>query len=96
MRWAWVIIKSIGSGFVALAAAFVFLGMLLTIYAWLMLPKVPENTEGGGEVGWDLISLIMRWGLSQHAAEAVLLGYGFLIFAIGFAIGFWHFSRPLR
>lgn len=64
----------------------------IATFGWLAiaLHSVAKHApaEGGGEIGWDLVSL------SHNAPPAVLL-FPVLVFAIGFLIGFRYFSKSL-
>jgi hypothetical protein len=59
-----------------------------TMIWWAMrnLPPAPGGETGGGEVGWDLITI----GRSGHLAIGAWL---LVAFAIGFSLGFRYFSK---
>jgi hypothetical protein len=84
-----VFLRSLCTGIAALIAS-VFLGLFigLPIAAYYLSKKFPP-TPGGGEVGWDLVTM-------AHNTSPDFLLLPLLIFAIGFALGFRHFSRPSR
>ena len=84
-----VFLRSLCAGIAAVIAS-AFLGFFvgLPIAAYYLSKKFPPP-PGGGEVGWDLVAL-------AHNTSPDLLFLPFLVFAIGFALGFRHFSRPSR
>jgi hypothetical protein len=47
-----------------------------------------SNPAGGAEVGWDLVTIVHN---SHRTAELV----AFASFALGFALGYRAFARPL-
>ncbi len=64
----------------------------IATFVWLAIAmhSVAKHAaaEGGGEVGWDVVSL---W---HNTPPAVLL-FPVLVFAIGFLIGLRYFSKSL-
>jgi hypothetical protein len=58
----------------------------LPVAAYYLSKKFPPP-PGGGEVGWDLVTM-------AHNTSPEFLLLPLFIFAIGFALGFRHFSRP--
>ena len=81
-----VVLRSIrvGIAFVIAAIAIgVLVGLLLAIYfLWR------NGSEGGGEIGWDLVAMYHN---SPMSAKLVPLA----IFAVGFLVGFRCFSRSM-
>ncbi len=69
--------------------------MVAVFYAGIMvwvsiaMHSAAKNARsGGGEVGWDLVSL-------YHNTPSSWLLLPLLVFAVGFFIGFRHFSKSL-
>jgi hypothetical protein len=61
----------------------VFVEILVAVHS------IPQTEIGGGEVGWDLVTLVRN----------IPVGWLFLplaVFAAGFAFGFRYFSRSLK
>lgn len=81
-----VILRSacVGIATVVAATFLSFFVVLLTLY-FLSKNAAPE---GGGEVGWDLVSM-------AHNTSPSWLLLPLLVFAIGFFFGFGYFSKSL-
>lgn len=79
-----VVLRSLCVGIAALAAA-AFIGLPVAFY---FLSRTTPAPEGGGEVGWDLISL-------THNLPATSILVPLVIFAVGFLFGFRYFSKSL-
>jgi hypothetical protein len=80
-----IILRSVCVGIASVVGAIllgVFVGLPVAFY---LLSRGPA-TEGGGEVGWDLVSVA-----HNYAVPSVL--FPLFIFVIGFYVGFRHFSR---
>ncbi len=80
-----VILRSICVGIVSVVAAFclvMFAEIVFAVY-WAM-KNAPSR--GGGEVGWDLVTLM-------HNSPPIALLLPLLAFPIGFYVGFRHFSK---
>jgi hypothetical protein len=79
-----VILRSVCCGIAALVAAVFLSGFVVlfvgSYFAWKNAPP------GGGEFGWDVVSL-------AHDTPSSWLLLPLLVFAIGFFIGFRHFSK---
>ena len=85
MRWFWISLESIACGFVAVFASFVLLVIALHVHTRYVLGLPADQT-----VGWDVISILgPNWRL-------VLIGTPLAIFAVGWSIGFWFFSRRVH
>jgi uncharacterized membrane protein len=81
-----VILRSVCCGIAALVMA-AFSGTFIAL--WVGSYFAAKNVRpGGGEVGWDLVSL-------YHNTASSWLLLPLLVFAIGFFIGFRHFSKSL-
>jgi hypothetical protein len=74
------IVKSIGLGLLAVIAA-LFIFVVFVIVALMILAS---RMAGEGGIGWDSVSLVCQ----QPLISVVI----FLIFAVGFGIGYRHFS----
>jgi hypothetical protein len=82
-----VFLRSLCTGIAAvIASAFLGLFIGLPVAAYFLSKKLPPP-PGGVEVGWDLVTL-------AHNTSPDFLLLPLFIFAIGFALGFRHFSRP--
>jgi len=81
-------LQSIACGVAAIVVAFLAWIFATLIVAIVALEKVP-SPSGGGEVGWDLVSMV-----HNSPVPAKLLAI--VAFLIGFALGYWHFSRSPR
>ena len=84
-----VIMRSICAGIAALFLAFglgIFVG--LPIASYFLSRSSPPGSSGGAQVGWDLVTMA-----HNSPIGAVLIPL--LVFAIGFYLGFRHFSRSL-
>lgn len=82
-----VVLRSVCVGIAALVAAAllgIFIGLPVAFY-FLSRTAAPE---GGGEVGWDLVSL-------THNLPANSILVPLVIFAVGFLFGFRYFSKSL-
>jgi hypothetical protein len=85
MRWAILVIKSLGIGVLAIVLSLVTLLVAAQLYGKYVLHLGPNEA-----VGWDPVALFgSHW-------KAALLSIPVLIFLIGFGAGFWFFSRSLR
>ncbi|MFZ0522668.1 MAG: hypothetical protein WAN14_18155 [Candidatus Acidiferrales bacterium] len=81
-----VILRSVCCGIVALAAV-IFLGIVALIFVGFYL-ALKNPHPGGGVVGWDVVSIF-------HNTFGTILLLPLLIFAVGFLLGFRHFSKSL-
>jgi hypothetical protein len=83
-----VVLRSMCVGFGALALAAVF-GLFVVVPVTLYFISKPFAPAGGGEVGWDLVSMAHNQpGTVELFALAALL-----VFAAGSYFGFRHFSE---
>jgi hypothetical protein len=82
-----VVLRSVCVGIAALVAA-AFLGILIGLPIGLYVLSRTVPPEGGGEVGWDVVSL-------AHSFPAASILVPLLIFAVGFFFGFRYFSKSL-
>ena len=78
------IVKSIFCGIAAFVAA-IFLGLFAMVFAGFYF-AAKNSRPGDGAVGWDLVSLF-------HNTPRAILFLPLLIFAVGFLLGFQHFSK---
>jgi hypothetical protein len=82
-----IILRSICVAIAALVVAVglaIFVGIQVASY---FLPK-DSASSGGGEVGWDLVTIVHNYPVSSILLPVV-------VFAISFSLGFRHFSRSL-
>jgi hypothetical protein len=84
-----VIFRSVCVGFGALALAALF-GLVVVLPVTFYFISKPVGPAGGGEVGWDLVSMAHN---QSGAAKLVALA-AVLVFAGGSYFGFRHFSEP--
>ena len=87
-----VILRSVCVGFGALVLA-IFLGVFVVLPVTLYFLTKRVAPTGGGEVGWDLVSM------AHNSPDIVKLSalVAVLIFAAGSYLGFRHFSEsPAR
>lgn len=82
-----VILRSVCWGIAALVAAMFTLGFVAFL-SGAYFAFTNATPAVGGEVGWDVVSMIHNLPVSWKLFP--LLG-----FAIGFVLGFRHFSGPL-
>ncbi|MGA7852316.1 MAG: hypothetical protein WCA15_03250 [Candidatus Acidiferrales bacterium] len=82
-----VILKSVCCGIAALVAAMFVLGLAVVLFGiYFGLKSAPP--VGGGEVGWDVVSMVHNLPVNWKVFP--LLG-----FAFGFFYGFRYFSKSL-
>ncbi|HTS11453.1 MAG TPA: hypothetical protein VMH00_04990 [Candidatus Limnocylindrales bacterium] len=81
-------LRSMVCGIAAIVVAFLAWIFVTLIVAIVVLERAP-SPPGGGEVGWDLVSMVHN---SPVSAKLLALA----AFLIGFALGYWHFSRSSR
>jgi hypothetical protein len=87
-----VILRSICVGFGALVLAAAF-GLFVVVPVTLYFVSKPLEPEGGGEVGWDLVSMAHN----QPGALKLIVIAALLVFAAGSYFGYRHFSEsPAR
>ena len=84
MRWFFVLLESLATGFLAVATGLFLLLVALHIYTRYILGFRPDQT-----VQWDPVSL---GAYGKLAIVAVPL----LVFGTGFAVGFCFFSRHVH
>jgi hypothetical protein len=82
-----VILRSAFVGLAAVVAA-TFVGFFIALPVTLYFLSKNAAPEGGGEIGWDLVSL-------YHNTPSGWLLLPLLVFAIGFYFGFRYFSKSL-
>jgi hypothetical protein len=80
------IVKSIFCGLAAFVAA-IFFGLFAMVLAGFYF-AAEKSRPGDGVVGWDIVSLF-------HNTPRAILFLPLLIFAVGFLLGFQHFSKSL-
>jgi hypothetical protein len=81
-----VLLRSVCCGIAALVVA-MFSGIFIALCVGSYFVAKNVNS-GGGEVGWDLVSM-------AHNMSSGWLLLPVLVFAVGFLIGFRHFSKSL-
>jgi hypothetical protein len=82
-----VILRSTCVGIATVVAA-TFLSFFVVLPITLYFFSKNAAPEGGGEIGWDVVSL------AHNTAPSWLL-LPLLVFAIGFFFGFRYFSKSL-
>ena len=87
MRWLFVWLESLASGVLAVFAFLIILTVALRLYSRYVLGIGPDQTVF---IGWDPVSLFgSYWKLA-------LIGIPLGIFASGFTIAFWFFSKRVH
>lgn len=81
-----LVLRSLCVGIAAMVVAVYVSAFVAMLVAARLLPK---GQSGGGEVGWDLVTL-------AHNTPVRWLFLPFAVFAAGFAFGFRYFSRSLK
>lgn len=81
-----VVLRSFCCGVAAAVVSVPLFFFTMICWASRNMPPVPGGATGGGEVGWDLITMVRNGHL---AIGAWLL----VAFAIGFFLGFRYFSK---
>jgi hypothetical protein len=80
-----VVLRSFCVGVAALVAALFVSPLLLNIYVIIQSPPSPP---GGGQVGWDVLTIF-------HNVGPLALLVPLTIFGIGFLVGFRYFSKQV-
>jgi hypothetical protein len=82
-----VILRSVCVGIASVVAA-VFLVPFVALVVALIFLSMKKSAYGGGEVGWDLVSM-------AHNYPVTTTLFPVIIFLIGFLFGYRYFSRSL-
>jgi hypothetical protein len=82
-----VILRSFCCGVAGAVASVPVYCVALICWALRNTPPAPRGETGGGEVGWDLLTMF------HNVGSGVVAGWFLAAFAIGFALGFRYFSK---
>lgn len=82
-----VILRSVCVGIATLVTASILSPFIVIVV--LIIRSLSTTRSGGGEVGWDLVTL-------AHNLPVRWLLLPFAVFAAGFAFGFRYFSRSVK